>query len=502
MKKVLFLISVLFSGYSFAESSLIGRFSSSRYTIDACPFSESAMTPMDVYWFARCSVGKQFTIHDQTILVTDFKIIGTSVYFLAKVYNRDSEILWFTFSSGDRNYDICEAPDYINPNTGYCVKSDKPLCVADENLGRRFWPYSSYGDKPTFCLANCSAEVKPSNGVDSIACFIEDDRCFGDIVQTGESCSSNGISQGGNVPMPPPGGCIWTGPVEDRVLSCSGDADGDGDPDDDTPLDPDSKCEWNGDTLVCNGGTYPDDPDKPDKPETGGGTDSGGETNPNPNSSEVIKVIKDFNKDNNSNLNKINETNSTGLDEVKKSIDALRNGANDGKPGSLAAIEDYLDETLGAQYEMNAQLDKLNNSSSKDYSSVLNGIHSEVASSGSSLRQIIDTDISGANFTDCYSSNSCTSLYESEYSEYKDMSELVAEKVDNISTGAIRQVTNMFTHIDVSNAQKPNTNMCVDIIYDFGCYDLFKDFSYIWAFVRFCFIFTSLALARKLVFGG
>ena len=501
MKKVLFLISVLFSGYSFAESSLIGRFSSSRYTIDACPFSESAMTPMDVYWFGRCSVGKQFTIHDQTILVTDFKIIRTSVYFLAKVYNRDSEVLWFTFSTGDRNYDTCEAPDYINPNSGYCVAA-APTCEVDLKLGRIFWKYSTYGDFPTFCGSGC--ESKPYVPSDGILCSTEDDRCFADLAQTGESCTSNGASSGGDFPTPPPDGCIWTGTLDDRVLSCSGDADGDGEPDDDTPLDPDSKCDWDGDTLVCNGGTYPDDPDKPDKPETGGGTDSGGGTNPN--SSEVIKVIKDFNKDNNSNLNKINETNSTSLDEVKNSIDALRSGGNDGvndgKPGSLAAIEEYLDETLGAQYEMNAQLDKLNNSSSKDYSSVLNGIHSEVASSGSSLRQIIDTDISGANFTDCYSSNSCTSLYESEYSEYKDMSELVAEKVDNISTGAIRQVTNMFTHIDVSNAQKPNTNMCVDIIYDFGCYDLFKDFSYIWAFVRFCFIFTSLALARKLVFGG
>jgi hypothetical protein len=501
MKKVLFLISVLFSGYSFAESSLIGRFSSSRYTIDACPFSESAMTPMDVYWFGRCSVGKQFTIHDQTILVTDFKIIRTSVYFLAKVYNRDSEVLWFTFSTGDRNYDTCEAPDYINPNSGYCVAA-APTCEVDLKLGRIFWKYSTYGDFPTFCGSGC--ESKPYVPSDGILCSTEDDRCFADLAQTGESCTSNGASSGGDFPTPPPDGCIWTGTLDDRVLSCSGDADGDGEPDDDTPLDPDSKCDWDGDTLVCNGGTYPDDPDKPDKPDTGGGTDSGGGTNPN--SSEVIKVIKDFNKDNNSNLNKINETNSTSLDEVKNSIDALRSGGNDGvndgKPGSLAAIEEYLDETLGAQYEMNAQLDKLNNSSSKDYSSVLNGIHSEVASSGSSLRQIIDTDISGANFTDCYSSNSCTSLYESEYSEYKDMSELVAEKVDNISTGAIRQVTNMFTHIDVSNAQKPNTNMCVDIIYDFGCYDLFKDFSYIWAFVRFCFIFTSLALARKLVFGG
>ena len=501
MKKVLFLISVLFSGYSFAESSLIGRFSSSRFTIDACPFSESAMTPMDVYWFGRCSVGKQFTIHDQTILVTDFKIIRTSVYFLAKVYNRDSEVLWFTFSTGDRNYDTCEAPDYINPNSGYCVAA-APTCEVDLKLGRIFWKYSTYGDFPTFCGSGC--ESKPYVPSDGILCSTEDDRCFADLAQTGESCTSNGASSGGDFPTPPPDGCIWTGTLDDRVLSCSGDADGDGEPDDDTPLDPDSKCDWDGDTLVCNGGTYPDDPDKPDKPETGGGTDSGGGTNPN--SSEVIKVIKDFNKDNNSNLNKINETNSTSLDEVKNSIDALRSGGNDGvndgKPGSLAAIEEYLDETLGAQYEMNAQLDKLNNSSSKDYSSVLNGIHSEVASSGSSLRQIIDTDISGANFTDCYSSNSCTSLYESEYSEYKDMSELVAEKVDNISTGAIRQVTNMFTHIDVSNAQKPNTNMCVDIIYDFGCYDLFKDFSYIWAFVRFCFIFTSLALARKLVFGG
>ena len=456
---------------------------------------------MDVYWFGRCSVGKQFTIHDQTILVTDFKIIRTSVYFLAKVYNRDSEVLWFTFSTGDRNYDTCEAPDYINPNSGYCVAA-APTCEVDLKLGRIFWKYSTYGDFPTFCGSGC--ESKPYVPSDGILCSTEDDRCFADLAQTGESCTSNGASSGGDFPTPPPDGCIWTGTLDDRVLSCSGDADGDGEPDDDTPLDPDSKCDWDGDTLVCNGGTYPDDPDKPDKPDTGGGTDSGGGTNPN--SSEVIKVIKDFNKDNNSNLNKINETNSTSLDEVKNSIDALRSGGNDGvndgKPGSLAAIEEYLDETLGAQYEMNAQLDKLNNSSSKDYSSVLNGIHSEVASSGSSLRQIIDTDISGANFTDCYSSNSCTSLYESEYSEYKDMSELVAEKVDNISTGAIRQVTNMFTHIDVSNAQKPNTNMCVDIIYDFGCYDLFKDFSYIWAFVRFCFIFTSLALARKLVFGG
>ena len=501
MKKVLFLISVLFSGYSFAESSLIGRFSSSRFTIDACPFSESAMTPMDVYWFGRCSIGNKVVLHNQTITITDFKIITNTIYFLGVFNNREQQFNWFTFSYGDRIYDICEAPNYINPNSGYCVTA-APTCEVDLKLGRIFWKYSTYGDFPTFCGSGC--ESKPYVPSDGILCSTEDDRCFADLAQTGESCTSNGASSGGDFPTPPPDGCIWTGTLDDRVLSCSGDADGDGEPDDDTPLDPDSKCDWDGDTLVCNGGTYPDDPDKPDKPETGGGTDSGGGTNPN--SSEVIKVIKDFNKDNNSNLNKINETNSTSLDEVKNSIDALRSGGNDGvndgKPGSLAAIEEYLDETLGAQYEMNAQLDKLNNSSSKDYSSVLNGIHSEVASSGSSLRQIIDTDISGANFTDCYSSNSCTSLYESEYSEYKDMSELVAEKVDNISTGAIRQVTNMFTHIDVSNAQKPNTNMCVDIIYDFGCYDLFKDFSYIWAFVRFCFIFTSLALARKLVFGG
>lgn len=158
---------------------------------------------------------------------------------------------------------------------------------------------------------------------------------------------------------------------------------------------------------------------------------------------------------------------------------------------------------MGVQYDISRKLNNLDGSGGIDYTSNLNRIQRNLEMLNEGLWGIVRTDISGANFTDCYETNSCTSLYESDYSEYKDLSDLVSKNMADISTGAIKQVTDIFTNVDISNAQRPETNACLDFGFiNFGCFDFFQDFSMIWTFIRFCFVFTAIATARKLVFGG
>ena len=470
MKKIFLIISFFFSFNTYSEVRIVYRESTNSSIVAACGFP----------------IGTKYSV-DKTKACTGSKSGYTWTWFSATVGSIDVGWRNSTGKTGSARSisrsSTCDAPSQINPDTGKC---EEPKCKAGENTGVRSWPWSSHGSAPSLCLQQCSYNLD-----DVSVCLISTDKCLGSFVSTTSSCSDNGLTSGGGYPKPPPGDCIWTGPEDDRVLECNGDGDGDGQPDPDVPKDPDAECSWDGDTLVCNGGTYPPDTGGGEGGDGGGSGGSGGDNGvdpipPAPDLTGVIKAVRDFNSDNNANLQRLNDTNSKGFDKVVSTnttgLDKVVDTNTTGFGDVVTAINGI--QTGGSTVD----LSKIEGS----LTGIENGINS-----------ITGTDTSGANFTDCYSTDSCASLYETEYPQYENISEMVSEKMDAISNGIIKQVVDTFITIDISNAQKPDTNACFDFgFFNFGCFDFFEDLSYIWAFIRVCLIFTAIMTARKLVFGG
>ena len=396
-----------------------------------------------------------------------------------------SHIKYLAYGGGT---DSCPAGTVYDDESRSCI--ERRACNIGESWGQKYWQFSKYGDSPKFCVLGCEGKATGLS-----LCFTNGNKCGpAKIVSTGNECASNGISSGGTFPEPPPNGCIWVGDGADQTLSCRGDVDGDGSPDPDVPFDDGSHCDWNGNTLECTGGTYPSQDGG-----NNGNSGNNGSVEIDVDLKPVIKAIDDFHNDNNSNLNKINKTNVDGFEAVRYQVED--------------AGENVSDTLQGLNYDMQSLLDSIKrsneDSSNNEIVSInkvndsLIQLNGNIGGISDGVDKIVNTDISGANFTDCYETNTCTSLYESDYSEYKDLSDFVSKNMTDISTGAIKQVTDIFTHVEISNAQRPETNACLDFGFiDFGCFDFFQDFSMIWTFIRSCFVFTAIATARKLVFGG
>ncbi len=471
--KYIFLLFILFSSNSFALYKV------TQNSSGLCVSVGDVVEPSLV---AKCLTGKSWSSSRYSFTYTSLHNISPDriSMFWRRSDGRTGDS-WAVYFGGTAS---CDKPNEINPDTGKC---EEPKCKAGDIVGPKSWSWSSSGDNPSLCLQECTYKTH-----ETIACLVSTDKCVGKFISTESSCSDNGLSSGGGYPSPPPGGCIWTGPEDDRVLECNGDADGDGQPDPDTPKDPDAECSWDGDTLICNGGTFPPDTGGGDGGDGGdGGGSSGGDdgVDPTPPTSDltgVIKSIRDFNKDNNANLERLNDTNTKGFDKV---VDANKTALSEVVDTNTKGFGDV----VGAINSININVPGVDLSKIE---SSLNGIESGV-------NAIVGTDISGANFSDCYKEETCTSLYESEYSQYEDLSDMVSDKMNGISNGVIKQITDVFTNVDISNAQKPDTNACFDFGFvNFGCFDFFEDFSWIWTFIRVCFVFTAIMTARKLVFGG
>nr|VVV04115.1 hypothetical protein AW0309160_01498 [Aliivibrio wodanis]VVV04125.1 hypothetical protein AW0309160_01508 [Aliivibrio wodanis]VVV04135.1 hypothetical protein AW0309160_01518 [Aliivibrio wodanis] len=489
MKKVLLIFLILVSFYSNAQVREVYRGSSNTEIVNLCGFPVG--TKYDTEKTKSCTNDGN-SEYSWRWFRSDGGSIDVGYY--NKVRGRDGSARSLSRIS------TCDAPKEINDETGIC--EERPPCQKGSKTGDRSWSYSKYGSNPTLCLSSCEYSL---GGVS--LCLTKGNSCTGNFTSSGKQCSiggGNGLDSGGDHPTPPPDGCQWQGTGDKETLVCNGDADGDGEPDPDGTEDPDGECSWDGDTLTCNGGTYPDK-------ETGGGDGDGGTgggdgdggtgggdgdggtgggddgvdpTVPEPDLDGVIKSIRDFNADNNANLNLINENQKIGFQAV---VDANNEGFNRVVDGNKEGFDSVAAAVTGINIP-DVDLSNIEGS--------LTGIENGVNS-------ITGTDISSANFSDCYSSNSCTSLYETEYPEYENMTEMIDEKMADISSGVIKQVVDNFVNINISNAQKPDTNACFDFGFvDFGCFDFFKDFSWIWSFIRFVFIFTSVMTARKIVFGG
>ncbi|MGR6837872.1 hypothetical protein ACU5DF_01750 [Aliivibrio wodanis] len=496
MKKVLLIFLILVSFYSSAEVFVVSSLGTNGNLLVGCGLPVGTVFDSKI----KSCPKKMPNDSDGTTYTFESLVITTSinVRYLSSYRGR------YVSGRGSFMKATCDAPKKINDETGLC--EERPPCQKGSKTGVMSWPYSKYGSNPTLCLSSCEYGL---GGVS--LCLTNGNSCTGDFTSNGKQCSiggGNGLDSGGDHPTPPPDGCQWQGTGDKETLVCNGDADGDGEPDPDGTEDPDGECSWDGDTLTCNGGTYPDketggtggdgdggtggtggtggdgDGGTGGTGGTGDGDDGVDPTVPQPDLDGVIKSIRDFNADNNANLNLINENQKIGFQ-------AVVDGNKDGFDRIVDGNKEGFDSVASAVTGINIPDVDLSNIEGS-----LTGIENGVNS-------ITGTDISSANFSDCYSSNSCTSLYETEYPEYENMTEMIDEKMSDISSGVIKQVVDNFVNINISNAQKPDTNACFDFGFvDFGCFDFFKDFSWIWSFIRFVFIFTSVMTARKIVFGG
>lgn len=131
----------------------------------------------------------------------------------------------------------------------------------------------------------------------------------------------------------------------------------------------------------------------------------------------------------------------------------------------------------------------------------LSGIENELDSIGQQLTKIANVDVSSAGDEACYNTASgCPSYWESRYPD--GLSTVMSGYMSRLQSGSVGGAIDTFTQIDLTNAQEPEFNICIDVgLYNFGCYNIFGDFMYVWAFVRFCIMYYAVIYSRKIIFG-
>ncbi|KGY11253.1 hypothetical protein NM22_16860 [Vibrio tubiashii] len=410
----------------------------------------------------------------------------------------------------------CSEGQEFNPTTGSCETPNNCEPLAG-NTKSTTWDYTKYGDSPTFCSAGCELKTTGSS------CFLGTGGCGGTVVITGQTCSDEGTSPGGNIPDSVPQGCQdFNG-----TYLCPKDSDGDGQPDAGQPIDTSAKCGYGGnDKFSCHGGTYeePDyemqDPTKPLEGVESNPLDPAdttvenveGVSDPTQQSDEraqillmnkqINSLLEALNSDNNANFKKVvdelknsNEYNKQQLEQIVNSTNKQVEVWNELKALQKTGTEDLVNAINGLddydEHYHNQQMSKLN-----DLISAVNGIGN--GGSGDSKGQEILDSISNVEAAIDGTSATYTSQHDDESLKTTMVNRLYETK-NKIHDGML----DAFVSIDLSGASRPSFALDMNG-FGFGTYDMddYVNFDYIFGFIRICILFTAAMLCRKLIFGG
>ncbi len=331
---------------------------------------------------------------------------------------------------------------------------------------------------------------------DTSVCFNESGWCYGDYIVIGPACD------------------VPSGPSFCSNATCSGFKPEPGNPPTD-PETPDHKPDdpTGGDIedpsilpdSDSGGVVTPDEPDeKPDveepdvKPET---------------DKAVVDAVTGMNKDINSSLHALNTDVNKGTAAIQNDLRMLNTSvvtntqaiqkqqANDNeiyrKTKSLiqqanADITTSVNRNTGAINSIGEELGGL--------SGTLTGIGEDIEGISETLDGIANTDTTGAGWGGtCIADDSCTGFYDSGYPD--GIEGVVSGHMSDIKDSVLDGFINTFGELDLSNAKAPS--FCMGVL-TFGeyCFTDYIDFDWLFGFVRFCMIFTSIAQARRIIFGG
>lgn len=410
--------------------------------------------------------------------------------------------------------------------TGACVDApDEPTrCEILRDRGEvveMYWNEAAYGSSLTGGFY-CTSYACASQITKSVGCF--DGTCYGDATLTGAECDGSGNSSicsdetcssklepgtDTNEPTPEPGN---DNPVHD-------------------PDDPTSSVDAGGN--VSNPDVTPSTPEDVDPvpevttPESGEATDAIVNLNKN-----VNKALNDLNID-------INKSNTKIENELK-----LLNSSNEGIKSQLSQLEEInikiadnnkalltnlnRDVTTAVNVNTNAvnklggkvdgladKVGDLNESVDGMASDVgeikdsvaglgesLDGLAEDVSGIGDAIDGLANIDGEGLRQGTCFSNpdySSCKGWYEPNFPDgFKGVFD---DQFGQLTDAVTASVNNIFGGLDLSNSAAPS--FCLTLwMFGTSCFTDYLDLSWVFGFIRFAFMFTTVWLCRKLVFGG
>jgi len=227
----------------------------------------------------------------------------------------------------------------------------------------------------------------------------------------------------------------------------------------------------------------------------------------------VVDAVTGMNKDINGSLNALNKDLNKGNADIQNELRTL----NSSLITNTQAIQkqqindnDIYRKTKSLIQQANADITTSVNKNTNainalgdDVESIagsMDGIAEDISGISETLDGIANTDTSGSGWGGtCIADDSCTGFYDSGYPD--GIEGVVSGHMSDIKDTVLDGFINTFGELDLSNAKAPS--FCMNVL-TFGeyCFTDYVDFDWLFGFVRFVMIFTSIAHSRKIIFGG
>ncbi|ENQ8617729.1 hypothetical protein ACEQ7L_004306 [Vibrio fluvialis] len=519
MKKLFLLLcmtaAVLIAGRAHAVIVTVGSDQGFGYLVSGCSGISTGVSFDESYPFSDCNgyvsgsktvTGVVVSVSKGNILVK-YKGSGSTIYTVPA----------YSISSSES----CPTGKELNDD-GICEPNRCQILKDRGETVEMYWKESAFGSSVTGSFY-CTSYTCVSQVTKSVGCF--DGTCYGDASLTGVECSGTGASvlcadsSCGSVKPPketdpdqPP-----TEPGNDNPIH--------------EPDDPTSPVDSGGN--VANPDIDPSTPDPVDPapevtpPETGEATDAIVNMN-----RDVNKALNDLNID-------INSSNTKIENELK-----LLNASNEGIKSQLTQLEETTikigdnnkalitqlnrDVTTAVNVNTNAinklggKVDSLNNTvgdlkesvdgmatdvgeikeSVSGMGDTLDGMAGDLSGIGDAIDGLANIDGEGLRQGTCFSNPQytfCKGWYEPNYPD--GFRGVFDEQFGQLTESVTSSVSNIFGNLDLSNASAPNFCLSFWMLGNV-CFTDYIDFSWLFGFVRFAMMFSTVWLCRSLVFGG
>lgn len=533
----LLLVSVSFSAFADQWYDHVSMSSSVKSCFPAYPISSSEIS--------SCSV----TTHNGALRnckVEESEISGI-FYFKCQDF-RDSGTEWFE-KFGRLKIHHCPEGQIVNPATRQC--ETPPPCSALEGEDAP-WPVGHLpnDDKPITAQRLYCDTYKMCEAVAGYTAYQTTlgPTIIKDSYYTGGKCSDNFsgnddcqyMGTSCDTPAPPEPeledpypGCKK--PYVEVPFVCPEDTDGDGIPNPDAPFDDAANCSHDeSGKFSCTGGTFDPEtpnpnPDPDPNPEPNPDPDPDGpivipDPNPLPPSTnqplvpdpvdpeapvtepeltpgsngDIVKSIVNLNKDTNKALRDLNIDINKSNASINTQLVALNSNVRQNSETIQDLHKANIDISTREQELMIGTTNAIK-SGNAALGEKLNAVNGNLSDIGDGLDKIINTDTSGAGIGGtCIATDSCTGFYDSAYPE--GINGLLSGQMTKMKTDVLDPFVATF-NIDVSGAQRPKFGLPVPF-YGWFYFDDFIDMDWIFSFIRFVFITSTVFYSRQIIFGG
>ncbi|MDG3085470.1 hypothetical protein P7F88_04885 [Vibrio hannami] len=213
----------------------------------------------------------------------------------------------------------------------------------------------------------------------------------------------------------------------------------------------------------------------------------------------LANQIQDMQTDLNTSLDAMALQQQIDKTELSNNIQALNTSVNENGTKVDAGF-DKMQTEITTLNDSITTLDTNTTNSMASMETSIAGIQESAAKIESNLDKIANADVSNAGSGACINTGTCKGFYESKYPN--GINGVLDKSINTITTQTFKPIVDGFSNIEFSGDAP---SFVLDMSgFGFGQYDLndYVDFSYVWAFVRFCMIFSTIFLCRQLVFGG